>query len=58
VVEARQRILGDKHPDTLKSITNLAGTYRALSRMKDAKSLGENVLVAHLRILGRNIWIH
>jgi hypothetical protein len=44
--------LGDEHPDTLRSMNNLASTYRDLGRTKDAAALQEKVLEARGRILG------
>jgi tetratricopeptide (TPR) repeat protein len=52
VLEARQRILGHEHPDTLNTMNNLASSYWNLRRTKDAAELGEKVLEARHRILG------
>ena len=46
VVEKRKRVLGDDHPDTLKSMLSLAATYRALDRLNDADAL-ETVVEEH-----------
>ncbi|KAL7904014.1 hypothetical protein GGI35DRAFT_464282 [Trichoderma velutinum] len=35
----RREILGDKHPDTISSMADLAATYRALGRDEDADKL-------------------
>jgi tetratricopeptide (TPR) repeat protein len=52
VLDARQRILGDEHPDTLSAMSNLAWIYHSLGQMKDAEALRKKVLDAHQRILG------
>jgi Tetratricopeptide repeat len=58
VLEARHRILGDEHLDTLARMNNLAAMYRDLGQMKDAVSLQEKVQEPLQRILGMNILIH
>lgn len=39
VKERRKRVLGDDHPDTLKSMECLATTYKDLGRLNDAGAL-------------------
>ena len=43
VVEARKRVLGEKHPDTLLSMESLAITYRSRGRMAEAMELDDAV---------------
>jgi len=52
VLEARQRILGEEHPDTLTSMGNLAATLSAMGDLPGARTLAEKVLEASQRILG------
>ncbi|KAH0555801.1 hypothetical protein GP486_006255 [Trichoglossum hirsutum] len=52
VLEARQRTLGNEHPDTLMAINNLASSYSDLGRRQEAMELGEKVLEARQRTLG------
>ena len=52
VLEARKRILGEEHPDTLLSMGNLARSYSDLGRRQDAVELEEKVLEARKRTLG------
>ena len=51
-VEICTEILGDEHPHTLKTMNNLAATYRAQGRTGDAAALHEEVLEKRRRILG------
>jgi hypothetical protein len=39
VMDTRKRVLGDKHPDTLNSIANLAVTYRNQGRWTEAEKI-------------------
>ena len=39
VMETSMRVLGEEHPDSLRSMTNLAFTYRSQSRWKEAEEL-------------------
>ena len=39
VMEARRRLLGVDHPDTLWSMANLACTYESQGRLKEAEDL-------------------
>ena len=52
MLEARQRIFGEEHPDTLTAISNLAGTLSAMGDLPGARALEEKVLEARQRILG------
>jgi hypothetical protein len=54
VVEITKRILGQEHPDTLTSMNNLAYTWKALGRDKEALKLMEECVVLNIRILGTN----
>ncbi|KAH8814672.1 hypothetical protein DL96DRAFT_420199 [Flagelloscypha sp. PMI_526] len=51
-LEAKRRIFGSEHPDTLTSMSNLAVTYSDLVRHADALKLEEEVLELLQRILG------
>jgi tetratricopeptide (TPR) repeat protein len=52
VLEARQRTLGSKHPDTLAAMQGLANSYDNLGRWQEAIELFEKVLEASQRTLG------
>jgi Flp pilus assembly protein TadD len=52
VLEARKRLQGDEHPDTLTSMNNLAGTLKAQGDLPGARRLQEAVLKAMKRLLG------
>ncbi|MFB9236245.1 tetratricopeptide repeat protein, partial [Plantactinospora siamensis] len=49
---ARERVLGEEHPDTLASRNNLAAAYQAAGRLGEAIPLYEATLVACERVLG------
>ncbi|KAH8814663.1 hypothetical protein DL96DRAFT_419947 [Flagelloscypha sp. PMI_526] len=49
-LEAKRRILGSEHPDTLSSMGNLANTYSHLARHADALKLREEVVELRRRI--------
>jgi hypothetical protein len=51
-MQARKRVLGDEHPDTLISIGNLASTYRKQGRWREAKELEVQVMETTKRVLG------
>ena len=51
-LEARKRLLGDEHPDTLGSMSNLAITLQAQGDLPDARRLQEAVLGARKRLQG------
>jgi hypothetical protein len=52
VLEARRRIQGEEHPDTLTTMDNLALTYQDQGKPVDAAQLQEKVLEARRRIQG------
>ena len=52
VLEARRRVLGEEHPDTLTAANNLAQTLRAQGELARAGELQEGVLEARRRVLG------
>jgi CHAT domain-containing protein len=47
-------VLGRDHPDTLSSVNNLAGLYRATGRFEKAEPLYERALEGRERVLGRD----
>ncbi|MFC0567396.1 tetratricopeptide repeat protein, partial [Plantactinospora siamensis] len=49
---ACERVLGEEHPNTLRSRNNLAYAYRAAGRLGEAIPLYEATLVARERVLG------
>ncbi len=49
---AHRRLLGDDHPSTLTSVSNLAQVLRAQGDLPAARQLTEDVLAAHRRLLG------
>jgi hypothetical protein len=50
----RRRVLGEYHPDTLTSMSNLAATRQALGDLEGAHQLHEQALAARRRVLGEN----
>ncbi|KAJ7657089.1 hypothetical protein B0H17DRAFT_1021310, partial [Mycena rosella] len=54
VLEYREGILGDSHPDTLWAMGNLAWTYYELRQFKEAEQLGVVVLEKGRKILGED----
>ncbi|CAE6460118.1 unnamed protein product [Rhizoctonia solani] len=52
VLNARKRVLGEEHPDTLFSRSNLALTYSHLGQYNEAQQLHVQVLDARKRVLG------
>ena len=52
VLEARKRVLGAEHQDTLWSMHNLAVIYHAKACYKEAEALYMQVLKARKRVLG------
>lgn len=46
-------MLGQKHPDTLNSMNNLADTYNSQGRWKEAEDLHKQVLEIRERVLGQ-----
>jgi len=53
-VEAKTRVLGPDHQDTLSSINNLASVYRGLKNHARADELAMRDLDACVRVLGEN----
>ncbi|KAM6510855.1 hypothetical protein FSOLCH5_011300 [Fusarium solani] len=51
-VEARTKVLGEEHPDTLTSMGDLASTYRKQGRWKEAEELEVGVAKTRKRLLG------
>ena len=54
VTEARKRVLGAEHPDTLFSMFSLAVSWEKQDRRTEAIALMENVVVLRTKILGAN----
>ena len=52
VTGVRRRVLGAEHPDTLKSMNNLALTYQNQGRLKEAENLQVDVMDVRRRVLG------
>ncbi|KIK05841.1 hypothetical protein K443DRAFT_90526 [Laccaria amethystina LaAM-08-1] len=52
VLDARNRILGVEHPETINSMANLASTCREQGKYTEAEKLDMQVLDARNRILG------
>ncbi|KAL7754809.1 hypothetical protein ACKLNR_015149 [Fusarium oxysporum f. sp. zingiberi] len=52
VLEKRQRILGDEHPDTIMAMNNLAATLSNQGKLDEAASMMKEVLEKMQRILG------
>jgi tetratricopeptide (TPR) repeat protein len=50
--EARRKILGEGHPDSLTSMNNLAGTYSRQGRPVEAEQLCLKVIVKRKQVLG------
>ncbi|KAF4633228.1 hypothetical protein G7Y89_g4890 [Cudoniella acicularis] len=53
VLEIREKVLGQEHPDTLASMNNLALMFSNQGRWKEAEELGIQVLEMTKRVLGR-----
>ncbi|KAJ3522867.1 hypothetical protein NM208_g12684 [Fusarium decemcellulare] len=51
-VETRTKVLGEDHPDTLTSMTNLASTFWKQGRWKEAEELEVGVIETKKRVLG------
>ncbi|KAF4469884.1 Kinesin light chain [Fusarium albosuccineum] len=51
-VETRTKVLGEEHPDTLTSMTNLASTFRDQGRWKESEELDVGVIETKKRVLG------
>ena len=52
VVQTRKRVLGDKHPDTLSSMQNLAFSLQSQARHEEALTLMERCVQLRQRVLG------
>ena len=52
VATDRRRLLGENHPDTLTSRSNLAGAYQSAGRISEAITLFERVLTDRRHMLG------
>jgi tetratricopeptide (TPR) repeat protein len=52
VMEARRRVLGEEHPDTITAKANLATTYSRQGKEDKAEELKVKVLAARRRVLG------
>ena len=52
VWDARNKLLGEEHPDTILAMGNLAFTYCHLGKYKEAEELEIQVLDARIRLLG------
>ncbi|KAG9197006.1 hypothetical protein G6514_002694, partial [Epicoccum nigrum] len=52
VIQTMERVLGDEHPDTLTSMSNLALTYWSEGRWKEAEELQVQVIQTMERVLG------
>ena len=52
VLEKRQRILGNEHPDTIKAMNDLATILRNQGKLNDAVAMQRKVLEKRQRILG------
>jgi hypothetical protein len=50
----RRRVLGEDHPDTLASASNLAVSLRAAGEYQAARELGEDTLARRRRVLGED----
>ncbi|KAK4246078.1 hypothetical protein C7999DRAFT_42471 [Corynascus novoguineensis] len=50
--EFRKKKLGEKHPDTIKSMANLAATYHAQGRYKEAEKIKVVALALRRDVLG------
>jgi tetratricopeptide (TPR) repeat protein len=48
----RLEVLGDRHPQTLAAVSNLASSYRWAGRLDEAIVLQEKVLAASVEVLG------
>ena len=54
LVAHRERVLGETHPDTLGSRSNLAAAYEAAGRLAEAMPLYERTLADCERVLGES----
>ncbi|KAE9391888.1 TPR-like protein [Gymnopus androsaceus JB14] len=54
VLSVHRQVLGEHHPDTLRAMADLAGTYRALGKLEAAEKLEEEVLPLRKQLLGEH----
>ena len=52
-LELRKRVLGDEHPDTLRSMINLARSYSNLGLDQEAMTLEKQAVEGQQRIWGK-----
>jgi hypothetical protein len=52
VLTGRQQLFGERHPDTLTSMNNLAATLGTLGDLVGARALQERVLAVRREVLG------
>ncbi len=52
VLELRKNVLGEKHPDTIIAIANLASTWHQQGRLDEAEQLKSQVLELQKNVLG------
>jgi hypothetical protein len=53
-LDRRRRVLGEDHPDTLRSAESLAYFLSALGEVQAARDLGEDTLDRRRRVLGED----
>lgn len=53
LMETRKKVLGQKHPNTLTNMANLASTYRNQGRWKEAEDLFVLAMETRKRVLGQ-----
>ena len=51
-MDMRKKVLGAEHPDTLKSMANLASTYWNQERYNEAEQLQNQVMDMSKKVLG------
>ncbi|KAF8195144.1 P-loop containing nucleoside triphosphate hydrolase protein [Mycena galopus ATCC 62051] len=54
MLEKQKQLLGDNHPDTLRTMSNLANTYSSLGEHQKAEELNVTVLEKQKQLLGDN----
>jgi hypothetical protein len=52
VIEKRKKVLGEEHPDTLTSMSNLAFTYYMQRRWREAEELEMQTIEKKKKVLG------
>ena len=53
VYEARVRVLGEEHPDTLSSFLDLAACYYKLGKYEKSREMFKKLYDIYLRVLGK-----